>query len=184
MTPFLQSMTKEVDCFLILKVASHFTQWRETFSCDVCKKFSQRLNLIMHFRLHNGEKPFKCEVCKKMFSHLSNLNTSYNIRELTNFHLKCVTGRSQKHYLKGHPRIHILCKEQENVQSPLLLKRNLAAKSEGRYLSYNILRIVSFISLSYRGISQFILKAYILWEVCGFRFTQRIGTIRYFRIHT
>ena len=38
----------------------------KSFECDVCKMvFICKSHLIIHKRVHSGEKPYKCEVCKK-----------------------------------------------------------------------------------------------------------------------
>jgi hypothetical protein len=119
-----------------------------------------------------------------MFSQRSNPKTRFRIhtkQQLSTWYV--AEGSSLKHYLRIHPRIHILCKEQGNIQWSLLLKLQLTANSEGRYLSCKILRKAS-ISLKFRCISQIILKAYTLWKVCGFRFIQRTDLTRHFRLHT
>ena len=41
--------------------------------CDICKKkFSQKNNLVDHFRIHLGEKPYGCAECGKWFTSSSN----------------------------------------------------------------------------------------------------------------
>jgi len=42
--------------------------------CSVCHKlFSSRQNLVIHMRIHTGERPYTCALCNYSFNHSSNL---------------------------------------------------------------------------------------------------------------
>ena len=73
--------------------------------CDICKnKFSQKVDLVKHFRIHLGEKTYGCAECGKWFTQSSgrsqHIRTHHkDLSKDKQSKLKCKIQRSIYDYL-------------------------------------------------------------------------------------
>lgn len=67
----------------------------ENVQCPICEKIYLRSSLLVHMRVHNGEKPFFCKICNKRFSTKWNLELhNWTHQSRSNMPFKCATCKS------------------------------------------------------------------------------------------
>ncbi|XP_076830894.1 uncharacterized protein LOC143476548 isoform X2 [Brachyhypopomus gauderio] len=79
------------------------------YCCTLCgKRFSQSSSLKKHHSIHRGEKPFRCLHCGKQFSDQSNLKKHVNVHtgEKPYACTQCGKTFNQSSNLKTHMKIH------------------------------------------------------------------------------
>lgn len=62
----------------------------DNVQCPICEKVYLRSSLVVHMRVHNGEKPFACKICNKRFSTKWNLELhNWTHQSRSNMPFKC-----------------------------------------------------------------------------------------------
>ncbi|XP_057629756.1 zinc finger protein 597 isoform X1 [Chionomys nivalis] len=87
--------------------------WEEAtnvYKCPDCdQSFSDNTYLVLHQKIHSGEKKYKCSTCEKTFSHRANLRTHKRIHtgEKPYKCTKCAASFRQQSHLSRHMKSHI-----------------------------------------------------------------------------
>lgn len=76
--------------------------------CDICGKVMARKGLMVHRRIHIGDKRFKCEICSRTFTQACNMRTHLKVHFKVKEHKCSYCGKvfSRAQHLYEHERIH------------------------------------------------------------------------------
>ena len=76
--------------------------------CDICGKVMARKGLMVHRRIHVGDRRFKCDICGRSFTQACNMRTHLKVHFKVKEHKCSYCGKvfSRAQHLYEHERIH------------------------------------------------------------------------------